>query len=295
MNKILIDKSLFSFENKLLKGFISGLKILSDSGFKLFTNKKPISKLFSDLISLEEISLSNSGDDKEGKTKLLLFNDKIVVENLDGKTKKFKSFLEAAKFIAIPKRIGEVARNTSETKIKIKIDLDGTGKSNIKTGIGFFDHMLEQIARHGNSNLYIKTVGDLHIDEHHTVEDTGIALGEAILIALGSKTGIKRYGFYLPMDESIAQFAMDLGGRTHLNFNCDFSREKVGELPTELVQEFFAGLARGLKANIFIKTEGTNDHHKIEATFKAFAKSLNEACRIDDRAKGRLPSTKGKL
>ena len=175
------------------------------------------------------------------------------------------------------------------------MNLDGTGKSIINTGIGFFDHMLEQIAKHANLDLNIKVDGDLHVDEHHTVEDVGITLGTVLNEALGNKKGIKRYGFYLPMDDSIAKCSLDLGGRAYLNFKCKFEREKVGKFPTELTEEFFRGLSSGLKANILIRAKGKNDHHKIEAMFKAFAKSLNEACRIDERNKNMLPSTKGVL
>ncbi|GBD89765.1 imidazoleglycerol-phosphate dehydratase [bacterium BMS3Abin04] len=195
----------------------------------------------------------------------------------------------------IKQRKATAKRETKETKIKISANLDGTGESNINTGIGFFDHMLEQIAKHANIDLDIKVEGDLHVDEHHTVEDVGITLGEVLLKALGDKKGIQRYGFYVPMDESIALCVIDLGGRYYLNFRAKFKREKVGEFPTELVEEFFRGLAGGLKANIYIKVKGKNDHHKIEAIFKAFAKALNEASRLDERNNGRIPSTKGIL
>ncbi|GIV45739.1 MAG: hypothetical protein KatS3mg036_0557 [Ignavibacterium sp.] len=188
-----------------------------------------------------------------------------------------------------------VTRNTKETKISVKLNLDGSGKSKIKTGIGFFDHMLEQIARHANLDLQISVKGDLQIDEHHTVEDSGIALGEAIRKALGDKKGIQRYGFFIPMDDSVAVCTIDLGGRSYLNFNCKFKREKVGEFPTELTKEFFRALADSMKANIYIKAKGENDHHKIESIFKAFAKSLNEAARFDERNNNRIPSTKGIL
>jgi imidazoleglycerol-phosphate dehydratase/histidinol-phosphatase len=190
-------------------------------------------------------------------------------------------------------RKAEVIRKTNETDIQISVNIDGTGKSKIATGIGFFDHMLEQISKHGNIDLNISVKGDLFVDEHHTVEDVGIALGEVLLKALGDKKGIQRYGFYIPMDESIALCVIDLGGRNYLNFKTKFKRERVGEFPTELTEEFFRGLAGGLKANLYIKVKGKNDHHKIEAIFKAFAKSLNEACRMDERNNGRIPSTKG--
>lgn len=191
------------------------------------------------------------------------------------------------------KRKAIYQRKTKETDIKIKLDLDGSGKSKIKTGVGFFDHMLEQLAKHSNINMEINVKGDLHIDEHHTVEDVGIALGEAISIALGDRKSIERYGFMLPMDDALAQCAIDLGGRAYLSFNCKFKCEKVGELPTELLKEFFRGLSMGLRANIHIKATGENDHHKAEAIFKAFARALNNALKYDSRNKGSLPSTKG--
>jgi len=195
----------------------------------------------------------------------------------------------------LQERSAEASRKTKETDIKILLNLDGSGNADIKTGIGFFDHMLEQIAKHANIDLNIEVNGDLFVDEHHTVEDVGITLGEVILKALGDKKGIQRYGFYIPMDESIALCVIDLGGRYHLKFKAKFKREKVGEFPTELTEEFFRGLAGGLKANLYIKVKGKNDHHKIEAIFKSFAKALNEACRYDERNNGRIPSTKGIL
>ena len=186
-------------------------------------------------------------------------------------------------------------RKTKETDIKIKIDLDGSGISKIKSGIGFFDHMLDQLARHSNMDLAITVKGDLHIDEHHTVEDVGIALGEALSKALGDRKGIERYGFMLPMDDALAQCAIDLGGRSYLAFNCKFKREFIGEFPTELFKEFFRGFSSGLRANIHIKAAGENDHHKAEAMFKALARALNMALKYDSRNKGSLPSTKGLL
>jgi histidinol-phosphate aminotransferase len=192
-------------------------------------------------------------------------------------------------------RCAVTLRKTKETDITVEVRLDEPGTSKISTGIGFFDHMLDQIARHGNIGLKIKVNGDLGIDEHHTVEDTGIVLGETLLKALGNKAGIKRYGFYLPMDDSEASCAIDLGGRISLKFKAKFKRDFVGEFPTELVEEFFRGVASGMKSNIVIRAKGKNDHHKIEAIFKAFAKALNEASRLDERTQGFLPSTKGVL
>jgi len=190
-------------------------------------------------------------------------------------------------------RKSEHLRSTNETVIKIKLDLDGAGISKIKTGIGFFDHMLEQLAKHSNIYMDIKVKGDLHIDEHHTVEDVGIALGEAISKALGDRKGIERFGFMLPMDDALAECAVDLGGRAYLSFNCKFKREMIGEFPTELFKEFFRGLSIGLRANIHIKARGENDHHKAEAIFKSLARALNNALKFDSRNKGGLPSTKG--
>lgn len=184
-------------------------------------------------------------------------------------------------------------RKTNETDIKIKLNLDLPGKSRIRTGIGFFDHMLEQLAKHSNIYMEINVKGDLQVDEHHTVEDIGIALGEAISIALGDRKGIERFGFMLPMDDALAECAIDLGGRAYLAFNCKFKREMVGEFPTELFKEFFKGLSMGLRANIHIRARGENDHHKAEAIFKAFARALNKALKYDSRNMGSLPSTKG--
>jgi imidazoleglycerol-phosphate dehydratase/histidinol-phosphatase len=192
-------------------------------------------------------------------------------------------------------RVSFVKRKTNETDISIKLNLDNSGKSKIKTGIGFFDHMLEQIAKHANIQIRINVKGDLKVDEHHTVEDIGIVLGLAISKALGDKKGIQRYGFFLPMDDSVAICTIDLGGRSYLNFNCKFDREMVGSFPTELTKEFFKALADSMKANIYIKAKGNNDHHKIESIFKAFAKSLNEAARFDERNNNRIPTTKGIL
>lgn len=185
-------------------------------------------------------------------------------------------------------------RNTNETKISIDIDLDGTGKADIHTGLNFFDHMLDQIARHGSIDLRIKTDGDLHIDEHHTIEDTGIALGEAFAKAIGNKLGLERYGFCLPMDDCLAQAAIDFGGRAWIVWNAEFKREKVGDMPTEMFYHFFKSFSDAARCNLNIKAEGDNEHHKIEAIFKAFAKAIKVAIKRDPD-KLVLPSTKGLL
>ncbi|RYE57900.1 MAG: bifunctional histidinol-phosphatase/imidazoleglycerol-phosphate dehydratase HisB [Sphingobacteriales bacterium] len=185
-------------------------------------------------------------------------------------------------------------RNTNETKISIEIDLDGTGKAEISTGLHFFDHMLDQIARHGSMDLKIKTDGDLHIDEHHTIEDTGIALGEAFAKAIGNKLGLERYGFCLPMDDCLAQAAIDFGGRAWIVWDAEFKREKVGDMPTEMFYHFFKSFTDAAKCNLNIKAEGDNEHHKIESIFKAFAKAIKMAIKRDAE-KLVLPSTKGVL
>ena len=197
-------------------------------------------------------------------------------------------------YLKLENRTSEIYRKTNETAIFIKIDLDGTGKSTIDTGIAFFDHMLDQIARHGQIDLEINVKGDLQVDEHHTIEDTAIALGEVFSKALGSKLGIERYGFCLPMDDCLAQVALDFGGRNWLVWDADFKREKIGEMPTEMFLHFFKSFSDGAKANINVKAEGTNEHHKIEAIFKAFAKAIKAAVKRDVE-KMILPSTKGML
>lgn len=197
-------------------------------------------------------------------------------------------------FLKLGRRKVSHLRKTNETDISIELDLDGSGKSSINTGIAFFDHMLDQIARHGGIDLQIVTKGDLHIDEHHTIEDTGIALGEAFLTALGDKRGIGRYGFCLPMDDCLAQVAIDFGGRNWLVWNADFKREKIGEMPTEMFDHFFKSFSDAAKCNLNIQAEGTNEHHKIESIFKAFAKCIKMAIKRD-ADNMQLPSTKGLL
>ena len=202
---------------------------------------------------------------------------------------------EIYNFLRLPDRIGKVTRKTNETDIKIELNLDGTGKTSISTGLGFFDHMLDQIGKHAGIDLKINVKGDLHVDEHHTVEDTSIALGEAFLVALGDKKGINRYGFLLPMDDSLAQVALDFGGRPWLVWDAKFEREKVGDLPTEMFYHFFKSFADASKCNLNIKVEGDNEHHKIEAIFKALAKSIKMAIKRNKNELNKLPSTKGLL
>lgn len=200
---------------------------------------------------------------------------------------------EIYRFLKVEPRIGKVTRKTSETDISIEINLDGTGKNAIATGLGFFDHMLEQISRHGNVDLSIRANGDLYIDEHHTIEDVGISLGEAFAQALGKKKGIERYGFLLPMDDCLAQVAIDFGGRPWLVWDADFKREKIGDMPTEMIVHFFKSFSDSARCNLNIKAEGDNEHHKVEAIFKAFAKSIKMAVKRGENVG--IPSTKGTL
>lgn len=197
-------------------------------------------------------------------------------------------------YLKLKHRTAEITRKTNETDIHIALNLDGTGKSDINTGLAFFDHMLDQLSRHGQMDLTIKVKGDLEVDEHHTIEDTGIALGEVFSKALGNKLGIERYGFCLPMDDCLAQVAIDFGGRNWLVWEADFKREMVGDMPTEMFHHFFKSFTDGAKANLNVKANGTNEHHKIEAIFKAFAKAIKMAVKRDVE-KMVLPSTKGVL
>ncbi|MGB3588632.1 MAG: bifunctional histidinol-phosphatase/imidazoleglycerol-phosphate dehydratase HisB [Tunicatimonas sp.] len=186
-------------------------------------------------------------------------------------------------------------RNTKETAITIQMNLDGSGNTQNDTGLGFFDHMLDQLGKHSGIDLLVKVKGDLHIDEHHTIEDTALALGEALSQAVGNKRGINRYGFLLPMDDSLAQAAIDLGGRPWLVWDAEFKREMVGDMPTEMLYHFFKSFSDAAKCNLNIKVEGDNEHHKIEATFKAVAKALKMAIQRDSKQLDSLPSTKGVL
>jgi imidazoleglycerol-phosphate dehydratase / histidinol-phosphatase len=188
---------------------------------------------------------------------------------------------EIYEFLKLKDRTAEISRKTNETDIRIKLNLDGSGNSQISTGIAFFDHMLDQIARHGQMDLEVQVKGDLEVDEHHTIEDTAIALGEVFSKALGNKLGIERYGFCLPMDDCLAQAAIDFGGRNWLVWEADFKREMVGKMPTEMFYHFFKSFTDGAKANLNIKAEGINEHHKIEAIFKAFAKAIKMAVKRD--------------
>jgi imidazoleglycerol-phosphate dehydratase/histidinol-phosphatase len=228
-------------------------------------------------------------------TKSILIRHAEIELNVESKSgKQVNNWEEIYHYLKVPERRTIHTRKTNETKIDITLNLDGSGKSIITTGIAFFDHMLEQIAKHGNLDLIISAKGDLHIDEHHTIEDVGITLGEAFLKALDTKKGIERYGFCLPMDDCLAQVAIDFGGRNWIVWDAEFKREKIGEMPTEMFFHFFKSFSDASKCNLNIKAEGQNEHHKIEAIFKAFAKSIKMAVKRDANNNS-LPSTKGLL
>jgi imidazoleglycerol-phosphate dehydratase/histidinol-phosphatase len=201
------------------------------------------------------------------------------------------SWNEIYQYLKSKPRVGTVKRITKETEITVEVNLDGNGKNEISTGIGFFDHMLEQIAKHGTIDLQINVEGDLEIDEHHTIEDVAITLGEAFIKALGSKKAIERYGFLLPMDDCLTQVAIDFGGRPWLVWETEFKREMIGEMPTEMFMHFFKSFTDAAKCNLNIKSEGENEHHKIESIFKAFAKAIKMA--VNKTENYSIPSTKG--
>jgi len=233
-------------------------------------------------------------------SKAILIGSELAKEGVSAEMKSAVSFISTDwdaiyEHLKLPSRTASVQRNTKETQIYIDLNLDGSGRSEIHTGLGFFDHMLDQLARHSGADLKIHVEGDLHIDEHHTIEDTALALGEAYRIAIGDKRGISRYGFLLPMDEALAQVAIDFSGRPWIVWDAEFKREKIGEMPTEMFFHFFKSFSDTSLSNLNIKVEGQNEHHKIESIFKGFAKAIKMAVRRDLKALDFMPSTKGVL
>lgn len=282
--KLLLDKKYFFDIKKIPNEFITSLKKLFETGYELYSDipESEINPAFNSFLNSEGIDIRFGIPFEK-------FNEKIVY-----KSEKLY-FRDRSKLLIKKNRFIKHNRVTKETNIKIDLNLDGEGKSKIKTGNGFFDHMLEQFAKHSFVDTKISAKGDLIVDEHHLVEDVGIALGEAILSALGNKKGISRFGFVVPMDDALTQFAVDLSGRPYLKFDAKFTREIVGQFPTELAKEFFRAVSIGLKANIHINTKGENDHHKIESMFKAFGRAMKSAISISEKNKNILPTTKGVL
>ena len=289
-SEVLIDKT-FPHENSpnrkpktgLLEGYLEGPYDLENS-FVIGDRMTDMELAYN--LGCKGVLLngdSNLGSDETSKTVKEL--DRVIKL----KTSHWKDIYE---LFLLGERVAELERATAETKIKIRLNIDGNGLSNIDTGIAFFDHMLDQLARHGQVDLDIKAEGDLEVDEHHTIEDTGIALGEVFSKALADKLGMERYGFCLPMDDALAQVAIDFGGRNWLEWEAEFKREMIGKMPTEMFSHFFKSFTDGAKANLHIKAEGENEHHKIEAIFKAFAKAIKMAVKRDPE-KMVLPTTKG--
>lgn len=277
-NDILIDKS---FESENLPTRKPGIGMLG----KYIYGNYDLENSFVIGDRVTDIQLAKNLGSKS------IFINKIQNEDADLTTENWSEIYQYLK--QIPRK-SKVLRKTNETDIEIEINLDGSGNSEISTGLYFFDHMLEQISKHGNLDLKIKVNGDLQVDEHHTIEDTGIVLGEAILKALGKKKGIERYGFLLPMDDCLAQVALDFGGRSWLVWDANFKREKIGDVTTEMFEHFFKSFTDSAKCNLNIKVEGENEHHKIESVFKAFAKAIKMAVNQSDQ-NFNVPSTKGSL
>ena len=312
------DEEFWPYQNHLVKSFenegVIFSEILIDRTFPedKADTRKPGTGMLTAYINNPEYDLSNSyviGDrltDMQlaknlGSKGIFIDNnadlgadevtDTALEETIVLTTKRWENIY---RMLLLKERAVRLERNTKETKISIDLNLDGSGKSQIDTGIAFFDHMLDQLARHGGVDLNVETIGDLEVDEHHTIEDTAIALGEIFAKALGDKKGIERYGFTLPMDDALAQVAVDFGGRSWLVWETEFKREMVGQMPTEMFYHFFKSFADGAKANLNIKAEGNNEHHKIESIFKAFAKAIKMAIKRDAENMT-LPSTKGTL
>lgn len=283
-----------SHDDLLWKGALYGLKRLQELNHALFFNTQELTEKQQVLLDQEAISATEFPDDK-ADAKVMASGDMLQFKSGDKILEEAPDWIELSDRICFPSRKAAHKRKTAETEIEISLNIDGSGKSKIDTGLGFFDHMLEQIARHGLVDMQLKCDGDLQVDEHHTIEDVAIALGETIKKALGKKVGIQRYSFVLAMDESQSRVALDLSGRPYLNFEGTFRREKVGDFPTEMVEHFFYSLAISSKATLHMQVRGENDHHKIEACFKGFARCLRASVSRSERNLNILPSTKDVL
>jgi len=280
----------------LWSGALYGLKRIQNFGHEVSFDSNKLSERQQQLLENDDIMPSDFGR-KEAHLAVDT-NDQSLLQAVDKdriKIEEASNWTKLSDQICFPTRQATLKRETAETNISVDLNLDGTGEANISTGLGFFDHMLEQVARHGLIDLDIDCEGDLHVDEHHSIEDVAITLGETLKKALGDKIGIQRYSFTLPMDETLAKVAMDLSGRPYLVFEGDFNRDKVGDFPTEMVEHFFYSLAIHLQATIHISFKGDNDHHKIEACFKGFARCLRAAVSRSERNINILPSTKDSL
>jgi imidazoleglycerol-phosphate dehydratase / histidinol-phosphatase len=297
--KIWIDNQSLSgrSEDLLWPGALYGLRRLIEMNYQLACNRSDINDLQAKLLENERIEFSGFSEaESDARIRLNSKEGQILLEVNGEPTASGFDWIELTHKFLFPERKITHHRKTAETDISLYLNLDGTGKNNIRTGLNFFDHMLEQIARHGLIDLEIECNGDLEIDEHHTIEDVAITLGEALYKTCGTdKTGIQRYGFLLAMDESQAKVALDLSNRPYLVWNAEFNREYVGDFPLEMAEHFFHTLAMNLKATLQVQVSGKNEHHKIESIFKGFARALRFAITRTERALGILPSSKGKL
>lgn len=296
--KIWIDRSTLKPSESsyiLPKYGISTLLQLGEAGHQIALRKDALNDLQSILIRQEGIELADFSEPDADAVIRKNKNGGFIYEYEGKHQQTLDTLKNVADFIIQNHRFSEISRSTSETDISVQLNIDGSGKSDIKTGLGFFDHMLDQIAKHGFFDLNLNCNGDLHVDEHHTIEDTALALGEAFVKALGNKRGIGRYGFVVPMDEAEAAVSIDLSGRPYLVFDADFKREYVGDFPTEMAEHFFHSLATSMKATLHMRVYGDNDHHKIEGLFKALARVLRQACDRNEQYMNILPSSKGSL
>ncbi|MEX0779530.1 MAG: imidazoleglycerol-phosphate dehydratase HisB [Balneolales bacterium] len=282
-------------EHALRGQVITALIKFEERGHEVSFHGAPMDEHQLSLLAQENITGQNF-DTSQADISISAHGDDLLLTKQDWEDyEKFNSWNELHDYILNPVRQAETRRKTNETDISVKLNIDGSGKSNISTGLGFFDHMLDQIAKHGFIDLDLQCKGDLHVDEHHTIEDVALALGETLSKAVGDKRGIGRYGFVLAMDESRATVALDLSGRPYLEYDATFFRDMVGDLPTEMVKHFFYSLAMNLKATLHIEVKGENDHHKIEAMFKGLAKCLRQAFDMNEKYLDVLPSSKGSL
>ena len=296
MNIRISTEALSGSDNNLLwSGALYGLKRLQEFDHQLFFLTEDLSKQQQQLLENEKITSVKTLPDAIDLQIIAEKNDLKALDNDGSEIESALDWIALSNKICFPTRKATQERTTAETDINIAVNLDGTGRSNISTGLNFFDHMLEQIAKHGLIDLDISCAGDLEVDEHHTIEDVAITLGKTINDALDNKIGIQRYGFALPMDETLATVALDFSGRPYLKFDGTFKRDMVGDFPTEMVEHFFYSLAINLQATLHISIDGKNDHHQIEGCFKGFARCLRAAISRNERNLNVLPTTKNLL
>ncbi|MEX0929170.1 MAG: imidazoleglycerol-phosphate dehydratase HisB [Balneolales bacterium] len=296
--KIRIDTAAFGpvkVGQALRSKSLTALIKLADRGHAISLCGEPLDDGRLSLLKQEEVGVVDFGAGEASISIATDRNDLLLTDHRRETTRKFSTWDDLLDVVLNASRHAEYTRTTRETDISVKLNIDGKGTSHISTGLGFFDHMLDQIAKHGYIDLDLQCKGDLHVDEHHTIEDVALALGQTLSEAAGDKRGAGRYGFVLPMDESLALVALDLSGRPLLEYNASFTRERVGDVPTEMVRHFFYSLAMSLKATLHIEVKGENDHHKIESMFKGLAKCLRQALDRNERYLNVLPSSKGKL